>query len=397
MRSLRNTLGALLAASVVAPAVAAAGLSDAFENPRFAHLGLAPLAPALADTVASTYPVASASSSIGFVYNRALDVVVRRPGVLGPIVGERADTVGPGQFALDVGYSYVQLATINGDRLDDLVNAPPVLRRRVLFFPVPDGIELRDGRRTTLLPVRVGLDVDVTAHIVATSLTYGVTSDLDLNLTMPLLRTALAVRTRTRVPDPRLLPFALPPGSPEAGVVGQADSDASEGVGDLLLRAKYVLRRGSPVDLAAGLGLSLPSGQADDFQGTGTTRVQPLLIASRRLGHRLELLANAGADVNADDVDRTVLRWAIGGTVSIVEPVAGAVVFLGRHELARQTARIAFPFFFQIERNEIYDASVGLRWRITEAAVLSANALMPLNRDGLRADAIPTIEVEYAF
>jgi len=28
---------------------------------------------------------------------------------------------------------------------------------------------------------------------------------------------------------------------------------------------------------------------------------------------------------------------------------------------------------------------------------MSANALLPLNRDGLRADAIPTVEIEYAF
>jgi hypothetical protein len=29
--------------------------------------------------------------------------------------------------------------------------------------------------------------------------------------------------------------------------------------------------------------------------------------------------------------------------------------------------------------------------------VVSANALVPLNRQGLRADVIPTVEIEYAF
>jgi hypothetical protein len=29
--------------------------------------------------------------------------------------------------------------------------------------------------------------------------------------------------------------------------------------------------------------------------------------------------------------------------------------------------------------------------------VISANAIVPLNRDGFRADVIPTVEVEYAF
>ena len=35
--------------------------------------------------------------------------------------------------------------------------------------------------------------------------------------------------------------------------------------------------------------------------------------------------------------------------------------------------------------------------RFSEAGVLSTNALLPLNRVGLRADVIPTVEIEYAF
>ena len=382
--------------AVLAPTIAAGALSGVFDDQRFAALDLAPLAPALAETVASTYPVASASSSFAFVYNPRLDVIERSPGILGPILGERAETLGPGQFDAAVGYSYVDLATINATPLDHLVNRP-LVRGRLLFFPVRGDVRLRDGRLTSILPVRATLDLGVTAHIAAPSLTYGVTPDLDLNVTLPLLRTALTVSARAQVPDPRFPAFALPAGSPEAGTETTEVSRASEGIGDLLLRAKYVLRRGAPVDVALGLGLSLPTGRPEDFQGTGTTRVQPLLIASRRVGHRLELLANAGADVNTDDVDRTVVRWAIGGTASIVEPLAAAVMFLGRHELDAQTAPIHLPFFFQVERNDIFDVSVGLRWRFAEAGVLSANALLPLNRDGLRADAIPTLQIEYAF
>lgn len=389
-------MAALIAAAVLAPAVAAATLSDVFENPLFAHLGLAPLGPALAGTVASTYPVASASASVTYGYDPALDTLVRRPGLLGPILGERAETLGQGQFDLSLTYSFVDLATINGEPLDHLVNASFV-EGRLLFFPVPGGVKLRDGRFSNFLPVRVALDVDVTAHIVTPSFTYGVTPDLDVNVTLPILRTALEVSARTRAPDPRLPAFALPPGDPLAATDSRSDSATSQGVGDLLLRAKYVLWRGSPMDLAAGLGLGLPSGRTEDFQGTGMTRVQPGLIASRAFGQRFELLANAGAELNADDVDRSILRWAVGGTASIIAPLTAAVVFLGRHELAAQSAPISVPFFFQIERNDVVDASVGMRWRFAETGVLSVNALLPVNRAGLRADVIPTVQTEYTF
>jgi hypothetical protein len=377
-------------------AAASQSLSDVFSSPRFAHLGLAPLGPALASTVASTYPVASASSSVTFVYNRELDTVERRPGPLGPILGERAETIGQGRFDLALTYSFVDLTSIDGEPLDDLVNAP-VVNGRFLFFPVPRGAMLKDGRFTTVLPVRVNLDLDVEAHIFSPSVTYGVTPDLDVNLTVPIVRTSLDLRTRSLIPDPRFPSFALEPGNPLAGREVQSASASSVGVGDLLLRAKYVVWRGEPVDVAAGLGLSLPTGSADDFQGAGTTRVEPGLIASRVVGTWLELLANAGIALDAKDVGRSVVQWAIGGTLMPVEQVAVPIVFLGRDELGAPAEPIANPFFFQIERSDTVDASVGIRWRFADTAVLSANALVPLNRQGLRADFIPTLEVEGTF
>jgi hypothetical protein len=384
---------------VITAAPRAAGgqsLTDVFRSPRFAHLGLAPLGPVLASTVASTYPVASASSSVTFVYNRELDTVERRPGPLGPILGERAETIGQGQFDLALTYSFVNLTTINGEPLDHLVNAP-VVNGRFLFFPVPGGTTVKGGRFTTLLPVHVALDIGVDASIFSPSVTYGVTPDLDVNLTLPIVRTSLDMRTRTRIPDPRFPSFMLMPGNPLAGTEVQSASASSAGVGDLLLRAKYVVWRGEPADVAAGLGLSLPTGRADDFQGAGTTRVEPGLIASRVFGTWLELLANAGIVLDAEHVGRSVVQWAIGGTVMPVEQVAVPIVFLGRDELGAPAEPIANPFFFQIQRSDVFDASIGIRWCFAQTAVLSANALVPLNREGLRPDVIPTVEIEYTF
>ena len=80
-----------------------------------------------------------------------------------------------------------------------------------------------------------------------------------------------------------------------------------------------------------------------------------------------------------------------------IEQVAVPIVFLGRDQLGAPAEPIANPFFFQIERSDIFDASVGIRWQFARAAVVSANALVPLNRQGLQASFIPTLEVEWAF
>jgi hypothetical protein len=80
-----------------------------------------------------------------------------------------------------------------------------------------------------------------------------------------------------------------------------------------------------------------------------------------------------------------------------LERVGVPIVFLGRDELSALTEPIADPFFFQIERSDTFDASVGVRWQFAETAVLSVNALVPLNHQGLQAEVIPMFEVEWTF
>src|SRR5205809_441277 len=316
-----------------------ASLADLLKEPQFKRLELAPIAPALAATVASTYPVASASSGVVYAYNPALDTLERQTGVAGPIIGERAETIGKGQLNLAVSYSYVDLTSINGDDLDSLLNRPRVNGKRIVF-PVPGGVTLADGRFANFLPVRVVADLDVQAHIVAPSITYGITNGFDPNATLPLLRTSL--------------------------------------------------------DVATQLGLALPTGSRNNFQGTGTTRLQPTLIFSHVYG-RFEPLVNVDIDLNTNDVSRSVVGWAAGGTAQVLNRLSVSAVFLGRHELAPLTEPLTTPFFFQIERNDQYSASVGCRWRFAASGFVSANAIVPLNDQGLRAAVIPTLELEYAF
>jgi hypothetical protein len=245
--------------------------------------------------------------------------------------------------------------------------------------------------------VQVLADLDVQANIITPGVTYGLTPNLDVNLTLPLIETDLHVKVTDTVPDPRLPQFALNDDDPNARTRTRTFSDSAFGVGDALIRLKYVFSRGEPVDLAAGLGLSLPSGDQDDLHGTGDTRLLPSLILSRVFLERVEPILNLGFDINANDVDRSAFRWAVGATAQIFGPLTGALVFLGRNELSAQSEPIDAPFFFQIERNDVYDVAIGLRYLFLESLILSANVLVPLNDDGLRADAVPTAELEYVF
>lgn len=394
-RHLGRSLGFALLLLLVSSTADGRSLTDVFTN-ELAGLELEPLGDVLANTVASTYPVASASSSVSYRFNPELGEFERTTGVLAPLFGERAETVGKGEFDVSLTYSYVDFKEINGQSLGDLVNKP-VIDGRFVTFEVPGGLRLADERRTTILPVLVQADIDVDAHIFTPGVTYGLTGDLDVNLTIPLIRTHLGTDVLSTVPDPRLPSFALVPGHPVAGSVHTRTSDSSFGIGDVLLRLKYVFLRQDWLSVGTQVGLSFPTGDKDDLQGTGDWRVLPQLIASGLFYDRIQPIVNVGFDINASDIDKTSFRWAVGATGRIWESLNGSAVFLGRNEFGAQADRIQNPFFFQIERNDVYDVSLGLRWAVIDDLVLSGNAILPLNDEGLRADVIPTFQIEYFF
>src|SRR5262249_34489462 len=140
------------------------------------------------------------------------------------------------------------------------------------------------------------------------------------------------------------------------GPIPTADESAF-GVGDLLLRTKYIFLRDKPVDVAALLGLSFPTGNEDNFAGTGTYQVQPTLIFSHIFQDEFEPLLNVGFNINANDVSRSSFRWAAGASGHIYGGLTGVMVFLGNHEFSAQSDPIEAPFFFQNEQNDLYDMS----------------------------------------
>ena len=342
----------------------AATLTDRLEHETvglFEDVGPA-LAAAVA-TAASTYPVASASASVRYVYEPSLGTFVRRATLARPILGERAETVGRHHLDVAMTYSYVHFTTIDGHDLDDLEGR----------LPLSAGVE------GGVIQVPVFGDLDVDAHIVATGFTYGVTPDLDVNATVPFVRTSLEV---------------LAGAGRNLGFAGSA-----EGVGDVLLRAKYVLVRDGPVGLAGSLTLGLPTGSRGDLHGSGDVHLRPLLIVSRVLADRVEPLLNAGLDLDTENLAGSAAIWAAGVIVGITAPLATSIVFLGRHDLEAptDTDTETSPFFFELRRNDVVDASLGVHLRLAELGFVTAGAIFPLNRDGLRPDVVPNLAIELTF
>src|SRR5207247_2071905 len=183
--------------------------------------------------------------------------------------------------------------------------------------------------------------------------------------------------------------------------------------GDLLLRTKRRLAR-APLDLALGLTLRTPTGAEGDFQGLGDWTVQPLLILGRAFGpHEAHL--TVGAELNADDLERTRARYALGTSLQPLEGLALVLDLIGSSSFVEDEftvtsrnlapVRSAFLEQFQVRppapapgrfqavesvpRNDIVDLDVGVKWNPRGGAFVFASALVPVTSDGLRASVIP--------
>jgi hypothetical protein len=187
----------------------------------------------------------------------------------------------------------------------------------------------------------------------------------------------------------------------------------------VLLRGKYRLYDGEPVRVAAGLGLRLPSGDANNFHGLGDTIVTPTIVLSRPWG-RHDVHANFGVDINATDLERSRARYALGASIQPWEQIAFLVDVLGsssftedRFTYSAPTAAlrnqqltgindlilsvhdgIATAF---VPRSDIVNLAVGLKVNPVGTLVAFGEAIMPLTHDGLRAEVIPTAGLEWTF
>jgi hypothetical protein len=342
------------------------------------------------------------ATSLGFVYRFDFETgaQIREAGSLGSIFLDRPRTLGRGAFAVGFLYEHIELTEFDGDDLAGQIE----LASRINFS---DGSSVHRRLQFTQL--------DVTSDVVNLLATYGVTDRLDLSLLLPIAATRLDVgadklTVERNVGAPVVRHLLMP-----------SVSDEAAGVGDALLRAKWQVAA-EPIGVAAVLGLRAPSGSEDDFQGLGDWTVEPDLLLAREFG-RHEIHATLGVSINADDLTRSRARYGIGGSV---QPWSGLAFFadvLGTSSFVEDEFDVVSPndafvrssFIDQFQvgqpertaggsrvvervpRTDVVDLHVGLKWNPVSSGFLFAGALVPLTRDGFRAEVVPTAGAQWIF
>lgn len=358
--------------------------------------------------VSLPYPTPAA----GFTYqfDPALGVFSRSTSSFGPILSERAETIGARRLSFGFATQRLTFDTIEGLDLDAV---PAVFQH--------EKAELLGGREDVITTVN-GVEATVTRSTAFFS--YGVTNRLDLSVAVPIVTTDMLVTSRAKIrrlgtSESQIHFFRMADDSVGDERIYTAFGSAT-GVGDVNIRGKFTLHRTKNMGLAAGVDVKLPTGDEMNLLGTGATAVQPYAVWSGSIGP-FSPHVNAGYRWNGSSVLAVdpaagqsrdmgdVAIYSAGGALEVHPRLTLAVDVLGRvmldaPRLSRTTftgldaAATTFPDI-AFRRRTLHDvsAATGFKLNIADRLLVTGNLLFQLNAAGLRDKVSPLLGIEYAF
>jgi len=354
-------------------------------------------------------PLPAPASGFTYQFDPGLGVFTRSTSSFGPILAERADTIGARRVSL--GFAYQRLAFDSIENID-LQSVPAVFTH--------DNAELRGGREDVITTVN-SIDSEVTRS--AVFLTYGVTNDLDVSIAVPYISTDIVVtsdatiqRIGTTIPEIHF--FRAADDAIGSRRIFTAFGHAS-GIGDITIRMKQAIKKSARNGIALGLDLRLPTGDERNLLGTGAPAVQPFAAWSATYGTfaphiNLGYQWN-GSSILAGDIEAGVSEdlpdvavYAMGAVVAVHPRITLALDVLGRYII--DSPRVHLEDFVALDGRSVFpniafdtgsinelSSAVGLKINVAGRLLLNTNLLMRLNSGGLRDKISPLVGIEYAF
>ena len=354
-------------------------------------------------------PLPSPASGFTYQFDASLGVFQRTTQSFGPILADRAETIGARRVAVGFAFQRFTFDTVEGL---DLGKVPAVFTH--------DNAFLRGGREDVVATTNT---IEASVAQATTFVTMGITDRFDISVAVPLVRNSLKVvsdATIHRLGTTNELTHFFRQANGDVGVrrlftaVGSAT-----GVGDLMVRVKHTARRSASSGVAIGLDVRIPTGDEMDLLGSGAPGLQPFGIwsatygkvsphvnASYKWNGASVLAGNPARGESADFPDQA--GYAAGMDVSVNPRVTFAFDVLGRYIIDAERLRLetfhalddrsVFPnIVFTRESMHNLSGAFGLKASLLDRLLLDVNLLFTLDDNGLRDKVTPLIGIEYAF
>jgi hypothetical protein len=369
------------------------------------------LTTAIAGNVSNT-PIGSTSGGESFRFEAGIPV--RTSSSAGPIFAERAQTLGRGRTVVGVGRSSAHFASLRGV---DLHSIDLYFTHQNVDYPGCDSIQGGDCKLMgfPLLEndiMQFKLDMDINVDVTSFYATYGLFDNLDVGVVLPLASTSMVGHSEAQI-----IPFGGPTvahffaGTPSDPVL-QASRDVSGdafGLGDIAVRTKWAVRQTDKASFALLADARFATGDEEELLGGGEFAVRGLAILSGRFGN-FGPHVNAGYLYRAGDAQNDAVLGTIGFDDLISDHVTMATDLVSEMQVGHSKlvlpapVQYDYPFKRTIDPTSIPDmadnivnGSFGFKFGLANGFTAITNALIPLNRGGLRANVTYTGGVEFAF
>jgi hypothetical protein len=359
------------------------------------------------------FPFSAASSGSTFRFEGG--VPVRTSISPGPVFAERAPTLGRGRMLAGVSYNAFHYTTLRGV---DLSNVQLVFTHANVDNPTCDSIAGQDcaplgvpNLENDIMPFTLSLDLDV--KLISFVVTYGLSDHFDIGVALPIVSTSLRGHSAARI-----IPFGGPtaahffagtPSNPVLEATRFVEGSAT-GLGDVAVRLKVNLRHSDQMSLALLADGRFPTGSEEDLLGAGKFSGRLVAVFSTRRGDfsphaNLGYLYRAGTTLQNDVVaatagfDHLIAPWATLA-VDVISQLQ-----VGDSKLTvPDPVTIERPFVRTIQtstlpnrRDDLVNGAFGFKFSAGPSTTIVANALLPLNRGGLRPNVLWTLGLEYNF
>jgi hypothetical protein len=356
-----------------------------------------------------TIPLPSPASGFTYEFDPSLGIFQRTTQSFGPILAQRAETIGARRVAF--GYASQRFTFDTAEGLD-LARVPAVFTH--------DNAQLLGGREDVVTTVN---SIHASVGQFTTFVTIGVTDRFDLSLAVPIVSADLKVvsdATIQRLGTINPLTHFFRQSDGEVGNERLFTAAASaSGLGDVTLRLKGTIKRKNSAAVAAGLDFRLPTGDEMNLLGTGTAGLEPFLIFSgayqkvaphANLSYQWNgssvLAGNPATGESADFPDQ--VGYAVGTEISVSTRLTLAIDVLGRYvingERLRQEdfhaldGKSVFPnIVFSRDSFQTLSGALGFKVNIFSRLLVDANLLFALDNNGIRDKLTPLVGFEYTF
>ena len=356
-----------------------------------------------------TLPLPSPASGFTYEFDPSLGVFQRTTQSFGPILTERAETVGAGRVSFGFASQRFTFDTAEGL---DLRTVPAVFTH--------DNAALLGGREDVVTTVN---SIEATVNQFTTFATVGVTDRFDVSLAVPFVSNKLTVVSAATIQR-------LGTTNPETHFFRQSDGEVGNrrfftaigsagGIGDITVRLKGTITRKAAAGVAAGLDLRLPTGDESNLLGTGATGLQPFVILSAAYQNfsphvnvsyqwnGTSTLAGHPATGESGDFPDQV-GYAVGTDVAVNSRLTIAFDLLGRYVIDAERLRLedfhaldgksVFPnVSFSRDSFQTLNGAMGFKVNVLGRLIIDANVLFALDDNGVRDKVTPLVGFEYTF